>query len=84
MRTSDNTADVEGDLTLHGVTKPLVLKVRMNKMGPSPFGGAPTVGFTAVGVLKRSDYGVATYVPAIGDEVKLLIDAEFSAPKPAG
>ena len=79
-----NTALVEGDLTLHGVTKPLALHVRMNKMGPSPFGGAPTVGFTAVGVLKRSDFGIATFLPSIGDEVKLLIDAEFNTPKPAG
>ena len=82
VRTSDDTADVVGDLTLHGVTKPLTLKTRMNKMGPSPFGGTPTVGFTAVGILKRSDYGIATYLPAIGDEVKLLIDAEFNVPGP--
>ncbi len=81
-RTGADTAEVQGDLTLHGVTKPLVLKTKMNKLGPSPFGATPTVGFTATGAIKRSDYGIATFLPAIGDDVAIVIDAEFNQPKP--
>ena len=73
--------EVQGELTLHGVTKPLVLHTKLNKLGPSPFGGTPTVGFSATGSLKRSDYGMATFLPAIGDEVQIVIDAEFNQPK---
>ncbi len=81
VRTGEDTADVTGDLTLHGVTKPLVLKTKLNKLGPSPFGATPTVGFTATGSLKRNDYGIATFLPAIGDQVNIVIDAEFNQPK---
>jgi polyisoprenoid-binding protein YceI len=80
-RTGDNTADITGNLTLHGVTKPLVLHAKLNKMAPNPFDQTPTAGFTATGSLKRSDYGVSSAIPMIGDEVAITIDAEFSGKK---
>jgi len=80
-RTSPDAADVTGALTLHGVTRPVTLHVKLNKSGPSPFTGQPTLGFTASGALKRSDYGMTQFLPMIGDEVDILIDAEFAAPK---
>jgi polyisoprenoid-binding protein YceI len=78
---------VEGNLTLHGVTKPLTLHARINKAGPNPFDGKPTLGFTATGSLKRSDFGIATAVPIIGDKVTIAIDVEFNRkrdPAPQG
>jgi polyisoprenoid-binding protein YceI len=73
----DQEFRVEGNLTLHGVTKPLVLAAKLNKAGPNPFDKTPTLGFTATGVLKRSDFGITTFLPMIGDTVEITIDAEF-------
>jgi polyisoprenoid-binding protein YceI len=77
-RNPDQTLRIEGDLTLHGVTKPITLHAKLNKAAPNPFDKRPTVGFSASGTLKRSDFGIATYVPIIGDEVSITIDAEFN------
>lgn len=75
--TGKDTATVTGDLTLHGVTRPLSLIVKLNKAGPSPMDKSRQVaGFSAIGKLKRSDFGITTYVPAIGDEVTLTISTE--------
>jgi polyisoprenoid-binding protein YceI len=74
----DDAARVTGDLTIKGVTKPVVLDVELNKLAPSPMTQAPTAGFTATTVIKRSDFGVSTYVPAVGDELTVRIDAESS------
>jgi len=76
-RTGDKTADVEGDFTLHGVTKPLTLKVELNREAPDQMRANKTViGFSAKAKLKRSDFGMSTYVPYIGDEVNLTINVE--------
>lgn len=75
--TGKNTANVTGDLTMHGITKPVDLVVRLNKAGPSPLDKSRQVaGFSALGKLKRSDFGIKTYVPMIGDEVTLTISTE--------
>jgi polyisoprenoid-binding protein YceI len=73
----DQEFRVEGNLTLHGVTKPLVLNARLNKAGPNPFDKTPTLGFSATGKLTRSDFGITTFLPLIGDVVEITIDAEF-------
>jgi len=80
-RLGADAADVTGNLTLHGVTHPLVLHVKLNKAAPSPFGQQPTLGFTATGSLKRSDYGMTQLLPIIGDQVDIVIDSELSASK---
>ncbi len=77
-REPDQTLRIDGQLTLHGVTRPLTLHARLNKEAPNPFDKRPTLGFSATGSLKRSDFGIATYIPVIGDEVNLTIDAEFN------
>ena len=77
-REPDHMLRIDGDLTLHGVTKPLTLHAKLNKEAPNPFDKRPTLGFSATGSLKRSDFGIATYIPVIGDEVNLTIDAEFN------
>jgi polyisoprenoid-binding protein YceI len=73
---------IEGDLTLHGVTKPFVLKGTLNKAGANPFDKRPTLGFSAQGTLKRSEFGVSGLLPMIGDEVSVTVDAEFNRPAP--
>lgn len=75
---ADNELHIEGNLTLHGVTKPLTLKAKLNKSGPNPFDQRPTLGFSATGSLKRSDFGIAQYLPLIGDVVNITLDVEFN------
>jgi polyisoprenoid-binding protein YceI len=77
IETGHNTAKVTGDLTLHGVTKPVTLSVRYNNAGINPIDKKYTVGFEVSGKITRSDFGIKTYVPLIGDEVDLIISAAF-------
>lgn len=76
-RTGPSTATIAGALTLHGVTRPVTLKARFIGAGVDPLSKAYTVGFEVSGVIKRSDFGVKTYVPLIGDDVDLKINAAF-------
>lgn len=78
-RTGDKTADITGDLTLHGVTKPVVVHATFNQAGVALTDRKYTIGFSGNAVIKRSDFGIKTYVPAIGDEVTLQIETEFKA-----
>jgi polyisoprenoid-binding protein YceI len=71
-----NSAKVAGDLTLHGVTKPVVLNVKLNKIGESPISKAKTAGFSATTVLKRSEFGINYALPGVSDEVAIAIEAE--------
>lgn len=75
--TAPNRADVAGDLTLHGVTHPVTLHVTFNSGGVNPLDKAYTVGFDARGVISRSEFGVARYVPLVGDRVELILSAAF-------
>jgi polyisoprenoid-binding protein YceI len=78
-RTGPNTAAIQGDLTLHGVTKPIQLEAKLVGSGVNMLDKAYSVGFTAKGVFKRSDFGIKTYLPAVGDDVELTIQAAFEA-----
>lgn len=75
--TGARTADITGDLTFHGVTRPVVLHASFLAGGVNPLDKHYTIGFNATTELKRSDFGVKTYVPLIGDEVSLRISAAF-------
>ena len=77
--TGERTADVTGDLTLHGVTKPVVMKVTFNQAGVAPTDKKYTLGFDGIATIKRSEFGITTYVPMISDEVTLYLEAEFKA-----
>lgn len=79
--TGKNTAKVSGILTLHGVSKPVVLNVTFNKAGVNPINNKPTVGFSATAKIKRSDFGMNTLIPSLGDDVELKIDAEANQEK---
>jgi polyisoprenoid-binding protein YceI len=93
--TGDRTAEVTGDLTLHGVTKPVTLSVTYNGgYGHFPLDpGGARIGFSATGSLNRSDFGMPWGIPAPGstigvsDRVDIVIEAEFinpDAPRPQG
>lgn len=85
------TANVTGDLTLHGVTRPVTLETTFNG-GSKPSGMDPgsRIGFSAHGSLKRSEFGVSYGIPpagsnfGVGDEVEFFIEAEFTQPVAAG
>jgi len=78
-KTGDTTADIAGDLTLHGVTKPVVVQATFNQAGVNPLDKKYQLGFAGSAKIKRSDFGIKAYVPAVGDEVTLTIEAEFKA-----
>ena len=70
---------VTGDLTFLGVTRPVTLDVTYNGVARMPW--APDqdkIGFSATTTLKRSDFGMGAYIPNIGDEVEVIIEAEFA------
>jgi polyisoprenoid-binding protein YceI len=67
---------VTGDLTLHGVTKPVTLDVDVVKVGTQPLRKGDAAGFDATATIKRADFGIKTYLPMVADEVKLHIVAE--------
>jgi len=72
----DAVSEIDGQITILGVTKPLTLKLEHWKCGPHPFTKKLMCGGNAVGALKRSEFGVKYGVPAISDEVKLNISFE--------
>ena len=72
--TGKDTAKVTGDLTIHGITKPVTLDVKLNQIGEEM--GKKTAGFTATGAINRSDFGIGAYVPAVSDKIDLYIEAE--------
>lgn len=76
-RLTDKTAEVAGELTLLGVTKPVVMKVAFNRMAPDQLRGNATVaGFTGTTMIKRSDFGMKAYLPYIGDDVTITVNFE--------
>jgi len=81
VRTGDKTATMTGDLTLHGVTKPVTLDVTLNKVGVNPMmQSQKDAGFTVTGTIKRSDFGMTEYIPLVGDEVALDIEVDGNHP----
>jgi polyisoprenoid-binding protein YceI len=77
-------ADVTGELTLHGVTKPVTLHVRLNKLARHPLTFRQTAGFSATGTLSRKDFGMDNWSKVVGDEVRLVLEVEATRDKDAG
>lgn len=73
---------VEGNLTLHGVTRPVELALELNGVGGDPWGNT-RAGFTATAEINRRDFGIDITMPletggvVVGDKVKLTIDIEL-------
>ncbi|WP_225765957.1 YceI family protein [Stenotrophomonas sp. Marseille-Q4652] len=76
-----NKLTVTGDLTIKDIIKPVVLDVTINAAGEHPMMKVPAVGFDATTTLKRSDFGVGAYAPAVSDEVKVRITTEATGEK---
>ncbi len=74
--TGEKTANITGDLTVHGVTKPVVLATVFNKLDKHPMKGEVVAGFSATAKFKRSDFGVNYGLPAVGDEMSVIIEVE--------
>ena len=81
---ADNKLLVSGDLTIHGVTKPVTIDATLNRAAPHPMSKQPTVGFDGVLFIKRSDFGIGKYVPHVSDEVRIRITTEASVAKQTG
>jgi polyisoprenoid-binding protein YceI len=75
------TAKVVGDLTVKGVTKPVTLDVTINRAADDDFAKGYKLGFSGKTAIKRSDFGVDKYTPFVGDDVEIVIEAEFVMPK---
>ena len=78
-----NKLRVFGDLTVRGVTKPVVLDTTLNKIGEQPMEKRAAAGFDATTTIKRSDFGVGMYAPNVSDEVIIRITTEAVVPKAA-
>ena len=72
-----DSATITGDLTLHGVTKPITLKAHLIGSGTNPLDKSFNVGFEAVGTIKRSDFAIKQYLPLLGDDITLKIAGAF-------
>lgn len=68
---------VSGDLTFHGVTRPVVLDVTFNGVGPGMLGAGTRMGFSGTTRIKRSDFGVTTMSQFAGDDLDLVFEVEF-------
>ena len=80
-KVDDSHGTIVGDMTIRGVTKPVTLAVTLNKAGQHPMTKDESVGFDATGSFKRSDFGIKTYLPYIGDEISVDISTEAHAAK---
>lgn len=83
-KTGTETGQVEGDLTINGVTKPVTLDVTFNFMGEHPlsafnenYKGAQYVAFSARTRVLRSDFNVGLYAPLTSDTVDIMIETEL-------
>lgn len=73
---------IMGNLTVKGITKPVVLDAVLNKQAVHPMTKLPTVGFNATTSFNRSAFGIANYVPNVSDKITVNITTEASIPKP--
>lgn len=82
-RTGEARGTLTGNLTIHGVTQPVTLDVTFNGFAPDPLTKKDTLGFSAEGHFSRAKFGLATWYPAVGDDIHVRIQAEF-VKTPAG
>lgn len=77
-RTGEFTARVIGELTMNGQAHPLTLNATFAGGRVDPLrGGAMVIGFSAYGVLQRSQWGATQWGAFTGDDVQIVIEAEF-------
>lgn len=83
-QTGDATGRVDGELSIKGVTRPVTLDVVFNFAGPHPldgvvpaYNGVEAAGFTATAEVKRSDFGLGRFAPAVSDDIRIVINTEL-------
>jgi len=77
-QTGEFTGIITGNLTLLGVSREVQLDATYNGTGNAPwFGARDLIGFSATATLNRSDFGMTALLPEIGDEIEVIIEAEF-------
>jgi polyisoprenoid-binding protein YceI len=74
--------EVRGNLSVHGITRPVVLAVTINKLGVHPLGKRAAAGFDATTTLSRSAFGLGLFVPNVSDAITVHITLESQVPKP--
>ncbi|MEG0481862.1 MAG: YceI family protein [Acinetobacter sp.] len=72
---------ISGNLTVKGITKPVVLDAVLNNQAQHPMLKVPAIGFNASTTIKRSDFDIAAYVPAVSDAIDIQITTEALAVK---
>lgn len=78
-QTGDATAEVIGDLTIRGTTKPVTFDAVLNNIGPNPFNPELQVaGFTLTGEIDRTEFGIDYGVPAVGAILPVTVQVEMS------
>lgn len=75
-QTGEKQLEVTGDLTLHGVTKPVTLTVDVTAMGEHPMAKKEAIGFAVSTVIKRSEFGMDKFVPYVSDDVTITFHTE--------
>ncbi len=83
IKTGDKTAQIAGDLTMLGVTKPVTLEVTWQFTGPHPLGainpqlnGRVVSVFSARGTIERSQWGITRVIPLVSDKIHITIETE--------
>ena len=90
IRHGEDGFDVNGELTVHGVTRPVTLALDVNGFTRDPYGGT-RAGFSATTELNRGDFGISTNIPmdgggvVIGDRIQVFLEIEavLNPPQPA-
>ena len=72
----DKPAKIQGELTIKGVTKPVVLTVTSFQAMPQPMQKKDAIGANATTTIKRSEFNAGKYAPHVGDEVRIDIAIE--------
>jgi polyisoprenoid-binding protein YceI len=76
--TGDNAAEITGDLTIRGETRPVTLAATLNNLGPNPFMPDQEIaGFTLTGEVDRTEFGIDFGAPAIGAVLPVEITVEL-------
>ncbi len=73
----DNRWTIPGELTIRGTTRPVRLEAELNKAAMHPIHQVPALGFSATTTVKRSDWGLSLYAPAVSDELDIRINVEL-------
>ena len=72
----DKPVSIEGDLTMKGITKRVTLTVTRFLAAPHPIQKKDTIGADAYTIVKRTDFNMGKYAPAVSDEVRIDIAIE--------